>query len=69
MRLQYGGLQARLLGWKNHAWKDFSPTKINQIGAFVQLLRAATPDFFYNSPLPHWAKASFVVELLKCVVE
>jgi hypothetical protein len=47
MRLQYGGLQARLLGWKNHAWKDFSPAKINQIGAFVQLLRAAKLDLFY----------------------
>ena len=44
MLLEYCSLHARLFSWKNHAWKDFSLAKINQIREFGQFLRSAKPD-------------------------
>ena len=44
MLLEYCSLHARLFSWKNHAWKDFSLAKINQIREFGQFLLSAKPD-------------------------
>jgi hypothetical protein len=44
MLLEYCSLHARLFSRKNHAWKDFSLEKINQIREFSQLLHSAKID-------------------------
>ena len=43
MLLHYCSLHAQLFIWKDHVWKDFPPTKIEQIKGFGSLLRSVNP--------------------------